>query len=530
MPTLNNPSERARIPIPLTGISSRSPVTTGDKILVNGVPAASTGNTTNDHIEELLARSGHGSASAYATETDYAVGDEVYWRDGTTARELHFYIRLTAGQDPSGSTPNNLPNQWREVVNSLNDIPVDGDASQESLLVRTGGHGAVRAEVGQYQRLQNAQTAAQVSASVNAAIDSIVNLARWRGAWEGLPTQYQSGEYIVHNNRYFRALNAVSSNSGPASDGNNWTELSGVERLSVIRMRNMAELLVESLDLDPAAANRGRWVVRNRTDEEYAYTNPPMQFFGAWAAGSTYYFGAVVLHDEQLWALTPAATITTGKTGAATEPGTDTDWRQIGITVEHPVNQNVDNLREDLQRIHELLIDLHLGTMGHPGNYALDDTANAGIAVSANAYNLAAARAQTGLAKSVTVPDTGNNRYILVVLPHGSDSRLWRLHVVEGNSHARYFQVSQIWNVGNSASGTSLTFYSLYQQAPIPPGATVRLEKAGSVDHTGTTEFSGIANGTINGEFGTDSAVELTEAEYYALADKKQVFYLISDA
>ena len=233
MPTLNNPSERARIPVPLTGVSSRQPITTGDKILNANIPAASTGNTTEDHIEELLARSGHSAATAYATETQYAVGDEVYWRDGDG--RLQLYIRLVAGQDPSGSNPSTLTTQWRRVINSLNDIPVDGDASRPSLLEKGGEHGAVRGSVALYDRLAVAQSAAQVSTAIDLAITALLDQSLWRGEWRS-SANFQTGQYVYRTvsnvDRYYRRLTDGTTSGQPNADSTNWVEVTGTERLS----------------------------------------------------------------------------------------------------------------------------------------------------------------------------------------------------------------------------------------------------------------------------------------------------------
>ena len=530
MPTLNNPSERARIPVPLTGISSRQPVTTADRVLAGNVPSASTGNSSEDHIEELLARSGHGTATAYATGTTYAVGDEVYWRDGTAAQRLHFYIRLTMGQDQAGSTPNNLPAAWREVVNSLNDIPVDGDASSNALLVRTGGHGAVRAEVDQYTRLQTSQTASEVQSTVNAAADSIVNVSRWRGRWANA-TDYAVGEYVYHPisgvERYFRRIVAGRGQIGPLGDTANWVELTGVERLSAIRLRAFSELQVASLDLTPAQDNRGLWPQRSRTDEEYIYNFPPMQYRGAWDQDDSYHFGSVVRHSDRLWALESEDSIVTAKTGAATEPGTDSDWFELAITATHPQVVNVDNIRAQILALQQLLVDLHLG-QPHPQNYAEDTTTGAGIGSSTSAYTLQTARTENVFAKTDQVGAGHNAVYLVVRLPHAEDQRLFRLRIRRQSGNIQYIQVSQMTNLGNSQTGVSYKYFTVYNQTVLNAGDSATLEKAGTVSHIGATEFAGIGTGTFNGTFGTDSVRVLTQAQYDAISTKERIFYVIS--
>ncbi|MYD93348.1 MAG: hypothetical protein F4Y02_06590 [Chloroflexi bacterium] len=169
MPELNRPTGRTAGPLPYDTLSPRNPAAVADKIVTTtAVPDASTGNTVEDHIRELLARSGHETAEQYQTEHDYAVGDEVYWTDGSSI--THIYFRLTAGRDPAGSTPAALTGVWREVVNDLRNLPVDGDGdASKALVVREAGHGGVRAEVAPWTKLQASQSEAEVNALIAAA-------------------------------------------------------------------------------------------------------------------------------------------------------------------------------------------------------------------------------------------------------------------------------------------------------------------------------------------------------------------------
>ena len=89
---------------------------------------------------------------------------------------------------------------------------------------------------------------------------------------------------------------------------------------------------MDALDIDPGPTNRGQWIARSITNEEYEFSLPPMQFRGAWAAASTHYYGDVVTNDNSLWVLGNTSTITSGKSGSSTEPGTDSDWVQLSVT------------------------------------------------------------------------------------------------------------------------------------------------------------------------------------------------------
>ena len=342
MPTLNNPAERARIPVPLAGISSRQPITTADRILVTGHQIANSGNTVRDSLDQLDGLGGHatgyrGTFTVYATERAYDVGTRVWYPH--PAGYLQFYVRIRAGTDPADSNPAALTDDWRRYVADAELIPneVIDSGSERGLVYKAptsegGGHASSEAL---YTQLQNAQNAAQVTAAINGAITAITDLSLWRGAWAA-NTAYQAGEYVYHpvsgTEQYFRRRTTGSGATGPAGDTSNWTQLTGVARLSAIRLRNISHLLVDALDIDPAPANRGRWVVRNRGDEEYEFSNPPMQFLGAWAVGNTYYFGSVVTHDSGLWTLRNISTITAGKSGASTEPGMDSDWARLSVT------------------------------------------------------------------------------------------------------------------------------------------------------------------------------------------------------
>ena len=67
-----------------------------------------------DLLYHTLSRRGHGAATQYAALRTYSDGDEVYWVDGGGA--THYYERLTDGADVASSTPNNLTDDWLEII------------------------------------------------------------------------------------------------------------------------------------------------------------------------------------------------------------------------------------------------------------------------------------------------------------------------------------------------------------------------------------------------------------------------------
>ena len=332
MPTLGNPSGRLRIPLPLTGASGSTPVAHSDKVR-SGLPAASTGNTVEDHLEDLIARSGHSVAAAYATGTDYEIGDEVFWVDGSGVK--HFYLRLTNGRDAANSNPSLLTAGWREIANNLSSVPVIGPQQNTlvALLVRAT-NGAIDFSTQPTADLASRQTAAQVQALIDASVLRLASTTRWRGGWAHT-TDYAVGDYAIDegNSNLYRRLTAGqdTSSENPQVNGTDWVEVSGVERLVAFRLRDVFNLLDWSVQLSKASGNRGHWITRNTTDEGHRYVLPPMCWGFAWSSSTRYYYGHVVTHNDRLWVLTPTSTITTPKSGAGTEPGTDADWEEIAV-------------------------------------------------------------------------------------------------------------------------------------------------------------------------------------------------------
>ena len=249
MPTLSNPSGRIRVPAPLQGVSSRQPVASADRILVEGDQTANTGNSVRDSLDQLDALGGHatgyhGEFSEYATGRSYDVGAKVWYQN--PAGFLQFYVRIAAGQDPANSNPAALSDSWRRYTADAELIPAEvvDDGSARGLVYKApsssgGGHVSSQAL---YSQLQSAQTSAQVSASIEDAIASITDLTLWRGAWAA-NTQYQTGQYVYHPvsnvDQYFRRRTDGAGTTGPASDTTTWTQLSGAARAAARRLRDM---------------------------------------------------------------------------------------------------------------------------------------------------------------------------------------------------------------------------------------------------------------------------------------------------
>ena len=337
MPTLSNPSGRLRIPLPLTGSGGSTPVAHSDKIRSDLTPAT-TGNTVEDHLGDLIARSGHSVAAAYATGTDYEIGDEVFWVDGSGVK--HFYLRLTNGRDAANSNPSLLSGDWREIANDLGQVPLAGPNQNtlQALLVRAT-NGTIDFSTQPTADIAARQTAAQVQALIDAEVLRMASTTRWRGGWAHT-TDYAVGDYAIDegNSNLYRRLTAGqdTSSENPQVNRTDWVEVSGVERLVAFRLRDVFNLLDWSVQLSKAEGDRGHWITRNTQNEGHRYVLPPMCWGFAWEASVRYYYGHVVTHNNSLWVLTPTSTITTPKSGAGTAPGTDGDWQEIAVHSDHP--------------------------------------------------------------------------------------------------------------------------------------------------------------------------------------------------
>ena len=242
MPILNKPTARQRFSHPIGPSSHQNPTAFAAEVVTDITPNATSGNTVEDHLNDLIARSGHGQASQYATGTNYAVGAEVYWVDSQNT--THFYIRLTAGQDAPNSTPNNLTDVWREVINNLSSIPVDGDiTTSPALLEMEQGSKAVRASTDLYARIGTGRTAAQVQSDIESWIDRVCNNSRWRGEW-ATGTTYRIGDYAEESDTIYRRLTAGSDNSGedPAANSTDWMVITGVELRAATRLKTITEI------------------------------------------------------------------------------------------------------------------------------------------------------------------------------------------------------------------------------------------------------------------------------------------------
>ena len=336
MPTLNNPSGRVRVPAPLSGVSSRTPVALANKIL-SEIAVASTGNTVEDHLSDILAQIGRKTGDdefkgQYDNSTTYVVGDEVYWLDSSNHK--HFYQRTVSGSDSGSGDPTSNSDNWLELGQDVHDLPtVDAALTTNSGLLEKLPNGTVRFNRRVITILAAAISQTEAQTQIENAIKEVVQNNLWRGEWQA--AQYVTGAFVKDGGDYFRARNAIASTvtTAPASDTTNWTQLTvdGYHYDIAKRLEAITDLLAEQTFLVPAEANRGRWLSRRSDSEGYVFDNPPMQWVGEWHSGASYFFGDVVNHDTRLWVLSAAATITTPKRGSGTEPGTDAAWTQIQV-------------------------------------------------------------------------------------------------------------------------------------------------------------------------------------------------------
>ena len=256
MAILDKPSGRVRLSEPVGGTSHTQPAAYAAEVVTEIAQNATTGNSVEDHIKDLLARSGHGQASEYATGTNYDVGAEVYWVDSQNT--THFYIRLVAGQDATSSTPNNLTGVWREVVNNLGSIPTDGDITASGALVeQEQGSKTVRGSVPLYQKLQASQSEAEVEATVEGWVTRIVKNSIWKGDWAS-GTDYIVGDYAEWNDAVYRRITAGQDAAGenPGSNATDWQAVSGLELDAAKRLKFIVELIEGG---DSQAGYLGDW-------------------------------------------------------------------------------------------------------------------------------------------------------------------------------------------------------------------------------------------------------------------------------
>jgi len=336
MPTLTDPGNNIRIPAPLTGTGRSVPTGHAARIL-SALSAASTGNTVEDHLEDIIARLGHSVSDSnfkgvYSNSATYAVGDEVYWVDGNS-RKL-FFKRLTAGDDGGNGTPRTHTADWSEISTDLHDIAVGDDSiASTAAVLEQEPNGAIRFNRRFITEITDRQTATQVQSLIDVLAGRLATTSRWRGTWSA--GTYAVADYVAHDPSatVYRCLvtRGAGDTTTPATDTTGWAAASSLETLVAHRLRDMQGLLAERLGLDPAQADRGQWLARHFTDESYEYVEPPMQWGEAWAAGSSYRYGRVVTHLSKLWVLTNDATIHTSKTGAGSAPGTDGDWHEITV-------------------------------------------------------------------------------------------------------------------------------------------------------------------------------------------------------
>ena len=335
MPTLNNPSGRIKIPTPLAGVSARGASTTDDKVLSLITPAASDGNSVFDHLEDIKAQLGHKTDNdefqgEYSNATVYALGDEVWWRDGD-GKKL-FFKRIVAGSDSSSGTPLTNSDNWLDLSADIHSLTTgDYALTTNSALLERLPNGTIRFNRRAITALMAAITSSEATTIATTEVSRVIQNRLWRGVWAA--GAYTAGQFVKHGNDYFLCIQSVSSSvtTTPDNDSTHWRQLTvnGYHYDIAKRLEDVTGLLAERLGLVPDSTNRGRWLSRRSDNERHVYVNPPMQWVGNWSSSTSYFFGHVVNHNTRVWVLSASSAITTPKRGSGTEPGTDSAWTQI---------------------------------------------------------------------------------------------------------------------------------------------------------------------------------------------------------
>ena len=281
MPTLRTPTHTQPFPEEFVGTSATQGIVAGDRVrstlgTVNDGVGGNAGNSIDDHVQSL----------------QNAVSD------GTDLSDLTVTDRTPVTNDA--------------ILERLNDGTTQFNRRLITMLLA-------------------AQTASDVSTLIDTQIARLATNTRWQGAWT--PSDYAVNDYVTHSSNYYRCTVARSpgDQTGPGGDTASWDLVAGTELGIVQRVRDVVGLVRDRIQLTPAAANRGQWPARAPDGEGYQYHNPPMLWQGDWNNSTNYYFGAVTVHVDRLWALTSAGSRTTPKRGNASAPGTDSDWSEISI-------------------------------------------------------------------------------------------------------------------------------------------------------------------------------------------------------
>ena len=287
-------------------------------------------------------------------------------------------------------------------------------------------------------------------------------VAAWEGPWGGIASgrAIRTGTIVTHSNFvYICRVAHNKGSSGPDADTANWTLLNNWG---------------------------GDWTDRY------------------------YHVGTLVEHVNSTWVSNEAVSQGDPAPGASG----NVKWTLVSGASR--------SLGESIERLQELLVDVHLGSEGHPVNYATTSVSNTGIGLGDANFTLQTARLFTDYATSQTAGSTA--QFPLVVLPRSEDQRLYRLEISPTNGTTSYIQVSQMWNLGNGTrNSVNVKFFSTYRKASVPAGATVVLQRAGNVDHVGTTEFGGFLTGQLKVSTYPDvtgAAILITEAQLDALPIK----------
>ena len=334
MANLRAPTHSSQVIQELTGANSRVGVTNAERVRVIDIEDAPGGNSTNDHLKNIYARLSnfHGDGEwkgTYSNSATYAVGDEVDWTDPTD--KLLFFKCILAGDDGGSGTPLTNTNRWIPLEGDIHDLNVvDESVPENTGILEHLPNGTIQFNRRIWSAISEKIDDEKALEIADNLVDFVVKTSRWRGDWKA-GFNYLEDDFVKYNSVYYLRQSAGSdgASENPHVNSSDWSRATGTDLLIAQRLEDVSNLLAQSLKLMPAEGNRGHWIARTIGAETYAYALPPMQFKGNWSAAATYYFGHVVVHNNDTWALSGVDQITTGKTGIATAPGTDSAWVKL---------------------------------------------------------------------------------------------------------------------------------------------------------------------------------------------------------
>ena len=235
---------------------------------------------------------------------------------------------------------------------------------------------------------------------------------------------------------------------------------------------------------------------------------------------------------------------------------------QIADNVEkiQGLDARIDVTQHNFEELQATAIDLHQGSAKVVTWANTPSSANQALNLKNSNWTLTQARAATGWAQAETVAASAaivnldGRSYFVMRLEHNDDPRLFRIDYQDHlGRHIDYFYPQQLYNLGNSTSGTPIyKYYTIYKGAgtdgigPLEEGNRLVLQQASTTTHINQTEFEGKLTGTF--EMATlaagfsaatlpagtkGSIIRLTQAQYDGLNAATQgngKLYSISDA